>query len=143
MNAGQSFAPIDSNDPDNLKRQAPGQNGVQEAIKLLSLRLPRATMGGSPIPQGLLMGQGGGLLDALKRILQTAGGPGGGLTSLPTPNVIPGIDTGEPAPGTFHPGTGFPPEPAPGPAPAPAPTGGMSRPMPQRLPNGRRQPPSY
>jgi hypothetical protein len=93
---GQSFAPL--GDPDALTRQQePGAvNPVQEAIKVLTLRLPRV-LGASPVPQELLRGLGsaglpsrrpGGvdpdreqnpLTDFLQRLV-------GGMTP-PTPNV--------------------------------------------------------
>lgn len=127
---GQSFAPLGDPQTERMQGQGTGPvNPVQEAIKVLSLKIPRATGAGQgAIPTGLMMGQGaaglGGdgsgnpLMDLLRNLL--GGMPAG---PIPSPRVIPGIDTGEPAPGTFNPGLGGPPENV-SPPPIPAPGGG-------------------
>lgn len=133
---GQSFAPLGGEDDLQQRQQAQGGgiSPIQEAIKLLSLRIPRF-MGQTPIPQPLLNSPGmaglpSGVLQgtsqnplqqALELIIKGgfgAGGTSGGTASgsggtiLP-PKIIPGIDEGEPAPGTMY-------KPPTQPAPTPA-----------------------
>jgi hypothetical protein len=56
---GQSFAPLgDQNDLTRPQNQ-PGSNPVQEAIKVLTLRMPRVLGGGAPAAPELLNSLGG------------------------------------------------------------------------------------
>lgn len=93
---GQSFAPLGNDDP----RQQPGAVGgpggspVQEAIKLLSLRMPRTLGASAPAPQGLLnshgmAGMGGNPLTALIMQMLQQGGMGaqGAAGAAPAPKV--------------------------------------------------------
>jgi hypothetical protein len=147
MPLGQSFAPLGNDDP-LRESQAPGGaiSPVQEAIKLLSLRLPRYVGQGSPIPQGLLSSpgmaglqggmpgmagqQGNPIAEMLMRMISGGfGGSGSQMTQpfgAPPPKVVPGVNEGEPAPGSFSPGSA-PLPPAPAPAPPPMPNREMTR----------------
>lgn len=106
---GQTFAPLgDPNDLQDPRRNAPSASPVQEAIKLLSLRIPRWTGSGTaPIPQPLLTGPGSaGLptaenpIEQMLRKLLLGGIPTGGdqsvasqpRPSVPPPHVTPGLD---------------------------------------------------
>jgi hypothetical protein len=103
---GYSFAP-------GADQQLPGgQNGQgrqgmspQDAVKLLSLRIPERPAPSGIAPQALLQGQGaagmagGGGLQAIIRALMSmqGGGAGGAHGGVPSPRVIPGIqDPGRP-----------------------------------------------
>jgi hypothetical protein len=110
-NLGYAFAP-------GADQQLPGgQNGQgrqgmspQDAVKLLSLRVPERPAAGGIAPQALLQGQGaagmggGGLQAIIRALMSMQGGGGaqgmmggggmGGGGGLPTPRVIPGIGDG-------------------------------------------------
>ena len=105
MNLGITFAP-GHNTTGMQQRPGMASQPVQEAIKLLSLRLPRIVGANAPIPQGLLFGAGGEglpdptgnpLLDILRRRLGDPGaipGDPSGLPPLPPPppRWTPGFD---------------------------------------------------
>lgn len=88
---GQSFAPL-GNDPQQRPQGGIGGSPIQEAIRTLSLRVPRWTGGGTaPAPQALLQSPGMGgmpgmsgtenpIMQALMRMIQ--GGFGGGMPSM-------------------------------------------------------------
>jgi hypothetical protein len=89
---GQSFAPLgDPNDPEQSQR--PDGNGVQEAIRTMSLRLPRVLGAGAPAPAELLTGLGGAALNnplaalLTQLIGQLSGQQGGGAPTAPTPTT--------------------------------------------------------
>lgn len=73
---GQSFAPLgDPSDPMNPQQGPPSGNPVQEAIKVLNLRMPKMR-GATPAPMELLTskGAGGNPLTALVlQLIQNAG----------------------------------------------------------------------
>lgn len=113
---GQTFAPLPSGDPnEELRRRQQGGgplSNVGQAIKTLSLRIPRVVGAGSIAPSQLLNGpgaaglpQGGNpIIDAILRgVLGNYTPPqqvapsalGGGLGAIPTPHVIPGFDEGQ------------------------------------------------
>jgi hypothetical protein len=121
---GQSFAPLgDQNDPTRPQGQQEGVNPVQEAIKVLTLRLPRALGASSPAPRELLTGLGGAgtpmgtgnpLGEILKKLLTgmlppelgapsapMGGGPVPSAPSAPMPQA-PQAPT-QPAPTSFKP----------------------------------------
>lgn len=79
---GQSFAPL--GDPNNPTRQQGGNgqasNPVQEAIRVLSLRLPRVLGAGTPAPGVLLNSPGGSMLPGLPGA--TGGAPANPLTTI-------------------------------------------------------------
>jgi len=126
MALGVTFAPGSQN-PTQQKTGAPP---LQEAIKLLSLRLPKVVGANSPIPQQLLTAPGGmgapdptgnPLLDMLRAIL-----------GAQTPNAmgLPGPPTG---PGRTGSGVPNPQEPG---ATLPLPTTQKPRIIPQNPPTG-------
>jgi hypothetical protein len=92
---GQSFAPLGDEDMQNRANGNQGASPVQEAIKTLSMRMPRTVGAGAPAPAALLNSLGGAglptpmgggqpdnpLLEALKRLLGGALG-GSGLPSF-------------------------------------------------------------
>lgn len=156
MALGISFSP-GSQDP-----QRTGPTGVQDAaplqqaIQLLSLRLPRVVGATSPIPAPLLQGTGSQgqpdatgnpLLDVLRRLLNPGGGGGfappsqntpAALGEGPSPRVIPGAG-GQPVPQPT--GTILPPMPTPTP-PQPLPPPEFPRHGPDEFPEpGTRRPP--
>lgn len=57
---GQRFAPLPGDDPTRRPQNTPGGpiSPVQEAIRTLSLRLPRVQYAGSPVPRALLTNPG-------------------------------------------------------------------------------------
>lgn len=118
MMPGLSFSPFNQ----KPNQAAPGQQSapVQDAIKIMSFRMPSVVGAGAPAPQGLLggpTGQGGsldsGLLqEFLRRILmgqggqpQSAGGPAGGagLPGAMTPFGSPQTTNFEPGSNPFQP----------------------------------------
>lgn len=122
MALGVNFAP-----GSREEQQPQPQQPLQEAIKLLSLRLPQVVGANSPIPAPLLQGQGSmgqgdqtgnPLLDMLRRLL---GGmaPQQDMMGVGAPNMM-----GMPGPpqGPGRTGRGVPmPEPGPLPLPGPFP----------------------
>jgi hypothetical protein len=105
MPLGQSFAPTDRN---LTERRGPSQAPIQEAIRVLSLQMPRVVGASSPSPAALLAGQpgvgGGGIggptsnpiIEQLLRALMAGGlgqnGPAMGDSG------IPGLPGAPPAP---------------------------------------------
>jgi hypothetical protein len=94
---GQSFAPL--GDPNDLTAQ--GQNGgsvnpVQEAIKTLSLRMPRTLGAGAPVSRELLTGLGGASMNnplsaILLQLLKQAGmGQPAGAPPMSAPSSMGG-----------------------------------------------------
>lgn len=110
---GVTFMPSAENQADG-PRQGGLQGDVGQALKILSLQLPRVLGARAITPPGLMnggggsMGMGGGMnpgfnphaavFQALLHAMAQQGGAG------PLPNVTPGIGPGEPAPGGFNPG---------------------------------------
>ena len=94
MALGMSYSPLTD---DETKNKPPNQEGaVQEAIRLLSLRMPTVQGAQAPASSQLLNAQGGGGLspDALRRLLQMLasggmGGPGPLGGSLPSDGLPP------------------------------------------------------
>lgn len=135
---GLSFSPTTTTDP--RKAQADPNAPVQEAVRTLSLRLPRVVGARGAAPQPLLNGPGSAGLGPLAAPGAGMAGPGGpsfgieqllmtlfGAGAAPAPNVTPGIGgagfAGQPStPGfSFNEGAqGIPAAPAPA-APAPRP----------------------
>jgi hypothetical protein len=76
---GKSFAPLNS-DPN---RRRPGPSDVQEAIKILSLRVPRFVGGGAPIPLPLLMSPGSGAIQQPQQPAPQGPGQGPGQPGAP------------------------------------------------------------
>jgi hypothetical protein len=76
MDFGMSFSPLGQGNPDQKPQGAPQ---VQEAIRTLSLGIPRVVGGQSPIPQALLPGARGGGSQAVPTMGGVAPGaaPGG------------------------------------------------------------------
>jgi hypothetical protein len=114
---GQSFAPLgDDNDPTKPQNQPGAANPVQEAIKVLTLRMPRVLGGGAPAAPELLNSMGGAavqnpvaaiLAQLFAQAPQMGGGPMGGSPAPPPP----------PAPSALKPKLDFiPNEPEPSPA---------------------------
>ena len=151
---GLSFSPTGK---DDQQQAGANQTPIQDAIKVLSLRIPQ--FHGGIAPQQLLGGPGsaglpgggapgvggipGGLDEFLRRLFGMGGGmpggmPGGPMAGPPTPSVRPGGEPGqmpvppEPAPqigGVVPPGS-FSPSPSSG---RPSPIFGAKPPM-QQLP---------
>lgn len=108
MPLGLSFAPTDQNQQEQQNK--PVGTPIQDAIKILSLRIPSFAGAKGIAPDALLQGGGagsfpfggqtpGGLDEYLRRLFAGGGmAPTGGL---PQPNVIPGGEArmAEPAPG--------------------------------------------
>ena len=112
---GVSFFPSRNvNMPQGPGTEGAAVNPIQQAIRILSLHLPKIT-GGAPIAPGSLLGAGPQSQSDLLMILQKllgggalapgapspfAGGPspfgGGPPPSLPPPKVIPGAPPGGP-----------------------------------------------
>lgn len=115
MALGLSYQPGADQQNGNGGQGGPQAPPVQEAIRLLSLRLPSVQGARSISPQALLQGQGsaglgagqgmslGAAIEFLRRLLQQSGGrpgpqaagmfagqSGGGGGFAPTPRVIPG-----------------------------------------------------
>lgn len=110
---GLSFSPTQQNqnnqNPNNQSPTAGGSGSpIQDAIKVLSLRIPHITGPGGIAPPSLLnsgggagigggtMGQPGGLEEFLRRLFAGQMGQQGG--SAPPPNVHPGTGGTEPGP---------------------------------------------
>lgn len=95
MSMGVSFVPSGQGDPMNRQQQgqAPGAPPLQQAIQMLSLRLPRV-VGANALAPGQLLnapggmgGSGNPLLEALLRLAGMGGGqgqPGMGAQGLPS-----------------------------------------------------------
>lgn len=95
---GLSFAPTGQNEQQNQQNQTP----IQDAIKVLSLRIPSFHGARSPIPNALLQASGaagmpggggvpGGLEEWLRRLFSGGGMPGSMTPgSAPPPAVRPG-----------------------------------------------------
>ena len=142
---GQSFAPL--GDPNNPTRQqdANGQtsNPVQEAIKLLQLRMPRVLGAGAPAAPELLNSPGSSLLppgnpltDILRKLFgppMTPSAPMAAPSSMPPPMPPSGSGSG------WTPAPAPPPAPAQSPAPMPSPT--SLKPKFEYIPNDTYTPP--
>lgn len=94
MPLGMSFAP----QSDAMRRPTtapPSQTPVQEAIRVLSLQLPRLTGASGPTPGALMAGAGAGfggptsnpILEQLLRALFAGRSPQAGMPGLPTPGM--------------------------------------------------------
>lgn len=138
MGFGVSFLPSDQNSPNNQNPlgNAGGAPPLQQAIQLLSLRLPHVVGSQGLAPGPLLQSPGGmGLAEILKQLF----GQGQPATSLPGGGTLP-----MPA---FHPGATPPPPPGPptfgqpGTQDLPKPPGGY--PPGQGLPPGTFHPGGY
>lgn len=141
MAMGMTFAPGSN---EMQQRPMTSQEPLQEAIKLLSLRLPQIVGANSPVPAPLLQSQGGmgadptgnPLLDLLRRLL--GGGQAPQEMGMPSPPLGPGRTGGgvpNPEPGPLPLPQPMPPKPRvilqdPGPAgnPFPAPRRGPFKP---------------
>lgn len=97
---GLSFAPIGNpNEPE--RGQSGPVNPVQEAIKVLNLKIPRIGGQASPIPHALLAGLGSAGSSPLEQILAQLFGQG---LSAPAPDFDLGDDPGNASNGlTFQP----------------------------------------
>lgn len=127
MDIGQSFSPTDAA---QQNQQQTGQlTPVQQAIKILSLRIPHQGGASAITPNALLTAPGaaglvGGPMDImaiLRRLLQPGGGVGpapAGLSNAPVPNVTPGGPPGLPSMPFFG---AAPPPPPPSMTPLPGP----------------------
>lgn len=134
---GLSFSPTQQNsNTQNPNNQSPTAGGsgspIQDAIKVLSLRIPHITGPGGIAPPGLLnsaggagmpQGGAGGLEEFLRRLFGGQGIPGMG--AAPPPNVIPGVGGGPGENPLPSPPGGFNPSPAP-PPPSGPPMGGAN-----------------
>lgn len=147
-NFGVSFFPGQAGQGDQQQAAARGPTSpTQQAIRILSLRLPRVLGANALAPGPLLQGPGGAagapganlfemgqpqslqeLIARLAALLRTGGGQPQGLPGpppgLPSPHIIPGTlppGQGTPAPRHRMPIPDFPTTPpgAPGPMPAP------------------------
>lgn len=118
---GLSFSPFDSNSNKTGQPPQTGSGPIQDAIRVLSLKIPRVS-GGAPIPQQLLnapgapMGAAGSMQspqfagDLMELIRRLFGGDATAAQGAP-PKFIPGIGNGgggigqgEPPPATGTPG---------------------------------------
>jgi hypothetical protein len=93
MIGGVSFQPGSFDQEQQRRQQARGSaQGVQEAIKVLSLRLPKVVGAQAVSPQALLSSPGGGgnprvdsIVEAvLSKMFPTQGGPAPGAPTIPT-----------------------------------------------------------
>src|SRR3990167_1200363 len=101
MIGGVSFQPGQSGSRGTQSRPSSANTGIQEAIKLLSLRLPRVVGARAMAPQALLESAGSGgnprvdsvVSQVMRRMFPTGGDPGAGGTPAPmvppTPPVVP------------------------------------------------------
>lgn len=135
MPLGRSFAP----NSDQMSQRPPGgagQSPVQEAVRVLSLRLPRVVGASAPAPGALMGGMGGqGLAGPtsnpiVQQLMQMILGgqtaqQGGAIPGLPVPGGMPSMPASM---GGFTPNIGFntpgggvstPPTPQTPPRPAP------------------------
>jgi len=148
MPLGLSFAPGQDEMTQRQNGAGPSTSPIQEAIRVLSLRMPRVLGASSPAPAALLSGPGsqglGGhpgnpIIEQLLRALlggQTSGGPMDGLPGgamiappmMPGPGPMGGGMSGPP----LIPGFKFGEQP--GPFPPGMPSGGTSSPMPPTPP---------
>lgn len=133
MPLGTSFAPL--NDP--MRRDAPaGPVPIQEAIKVLSLRLPRVSGASAPTPSQLLAGMPGAgtgamggptsnpIIEQLLRAL-FGGRQQSQIQGLPgAPDLQQGGQSFSPFPGFRFAQAPSAPMPSAPPTPAPAPTSG-------------------
>lgn len=95
---GLSFSPSGSGqDAQQAQPQSGDLSPVQQAIKILSLRVPRNVGAGGITPNALLTSPGAGGMDivALLRQLMQGGGPGAPTAGpasggIPNPRVVPG-----------------------------------------------------
>jgi hypothetical protein len=105
---GESFAPTGQSEEERRRRLSPvaGSGGpAQEAIRTLSLRIPRTNMQGSPVPLPLLMSPGSGgnpaagnpLMAAILSSLFPQLPQGGGM-SPGMPSMSPGASGATPLP---------------------------------------------
>lgn len=114
MAFGLSFAP---GQPSNQQQRPGGAGGVvspvQQAIQMLSLRLPRVAgaqaLAPGPLLQGpgaMGLGGGGGLEALLRLIMGLRTQPSAGAATLPGPHVFPGLGRGQDGtyPGPAQPG---------------------------------------
>lgn len=104
FDAGLSFGP-NGNSAQVNKMQAdqagqPGGTAVQQAIRVLAMRMPKMVGQFSPISRGLLQGQGSAGLGVGQNPWLGGGGMPGAPSfqqgaAAPTPNVTPGIMPGD------------------------------------------------
>jgi hypothetical protein len=108
FDAGLSFQPgqTPSGSIGGREGQSAGANPVQDAIRVLSLRIPKMT-GQSPFPQATAPGmQGvgpGGFAALLRQLIQgmgqpEMGQPGMAIPSAPAPTTTPGVNPGTQVP---------------------------------------------
>jgi hypothetical protein len=130
---GQSFAPLGSDDETRQRQQQAGGSAispVQEAIKLLSLRIPRF-QGPTPIPQALLTAPGIAGLPTAPGMPGTGGVEGNPLQQLLFRMIQGGFGGNQPAGvGSFG---------APPPRPAPTQTAPAIPPLRQQRQEYRQQ----
>lgn len=130
MPIGMTFAPTNHTTDE---RRGPTTPPIQEAIRLLSLQLPRVTGASAPTPTALLAGSGGGrfggstsnpIIEQLLRAIfggrspmagPLPGLPAPGLPSMPSRPVFPSFTMGAPMPRLPE----APPMPGPSAAPEP------------------------
>lgn len=152
MAIGQSFAPTGQN---QMRQQQGGGNApLQQAIKVLNLRLPKVVGAGAVAPQPLLMSQGSGgvSMPPMPQQGATPGGAPGGAPTMPGQGAPPfGLE--EILRRIFQPPTGPAGSPAPQPPQGPAPLprivtqppapgpGGTAGPTAPRFPGTRPEPP--
>jgi len=110
MIGGVSFQP-GQNDPTKIGQKPSAERGVQEAIKILSLRLPKVVGARALAPSALLNAQGSGGNPRVDSVVNTVlqrflpGGAGAGQA----PPAAPMIPAGAPTGGGFTPGAQPPP----------------------------------
>jgi hypothetical protein len=129
---GISFAPTGQPGQGTGGATGPSESSpVADAIKVLSLRIPRVVGPGGLAPGGLLNGMGGGGMQGmsgvpggLEELLRRLFGQGGAQTGAGTPKVTPGVTGpgGSPVGPLSPPPPAAPPQ-APVPPPAPPPGG--------------------
>lgn len=124
---GVSFLPSQDNQQQG-SRQGQLEGDIGEALKIIGLRLPSVVGARSITPASNLSGGGSGAVDSLSGVTNpnaaafealirallghgsrsSGGGVGGGVQGLapniPAPNIIPGVNQGEPGPDAFRPG---------------------------------------
>jgi len=123
---GVSFDPSRVQDDKNGKTPTP----IQDAVRVLSLRVP-SNVGPTSIAPGELLGSqaGTGIEDLLRRLFADGGmGPLPTNTPPPTPSVTPGMTAGASVPSIPTPRRvgGIGPAPAPSAPPSPNVSGGFS-----------------
>lgn len=101
MTPGVSFQPgsADATDANQARRTSGSQQGVQEAIKVLSLRLPKVVGAQASAPAPLLSAQGSGgrHVDSIVESVLQKYFPTGGASAAPAPMIPEGGPASAPA----------------------------------------------